>query len=218
MFSISIDLIILGLIAGVILFRLYSILGQKDDDGMNVPNKNINFANIIDISAKVKTEEIVDLAILEKDIAPNFKLVVEEIRKIDPNFSLVKFLDGAKKAFEMILTAFSENDRETLKYLLSESVYKKFASEIDKRIQNNVRLNLTLVALPVIEIKDIQLEKQKVTINVLYNSQQITLLKNDKGEVIEGNSSQIDNVEDIWTFTKELSGKQNWLLVNVNAV
>ena len=216
MFNVSPDLIILALIAGVILFRLFTVLGRKDDDGGNIVNIKNNSAlnNIIDISAKA--EEVVNIAELERDIAPEFEEVLTNVRKIDTNFSLKKFLDGAKKAFEMVLIAFAENDRATLKNLLDENIYKQFISEIDKRIKNNVTLNLTLVALPVVEIKNIQLVKNKLSIDIFYGSQQITLLKNDKGEIIEGNSSQIDNVEDMWSFSKTIN-YTDWKLVKVNA-
>lgn len=216
MFSISADIVILALVAGVVLFRLYSILGQKDDDGVTIQDKNF-IPNVIDISGRVKTEEAVDLSELEKDIAPSFNNVLEQIRKIDANFSLRKFLEGAKRAFEMILIAFSENDRDKLKFLLNDEVYKQFIQEIEKRTQNKIKVSLTLVALPVVEIRNIQLIDKKVIIDVFYNSQQITLLKNETGEVIEGNPSQIDNVEDMWRFAKDLNDKQNWLLINVNA-
>ncbi len=218
MLTISPDLIILGLIAGVILFKLYSVLGRKDDDGkMMMPTKNSIFKEAIDISSIVKTEEVIDLATLEKDLAPGFEETIAKIRKIEPNFSLQKFLDGAKNAFEMILTAFAGNDRELLKNLLNEVIYKQFTREIDQRIRNKVSLHLSLVALPITEIKDIQLRNNILTIDMLFGSQQITLLKNDKGEIIEGDPSQIDHVEDLWTFSKELNGQQNWLLVKVNA-
>lgn len=215
MVTISPDLIILGLIAGVILFRLYTTLGKRDDDG--IITHGAAFNNIIDISSVAKEEKIEDILFLDKDLAVGFEEVLINIRKLDPNFSLRKFMDGAKKAFEMIILSFADNDRDTLKNLLGNDVYKQFIGEIDKRVKNEVTLNLTLVSLPLVEIKNIQLDRAQVSIDVLYNSQQITLLKNSKGEIIEGNSSQIDNVEDIWTFSKKLNSSESWLLVKVNA-
>ena len=217
MVNISPDLIILGLIAGVILFRLYSVLGKKDDDSITTPNK-MGLNNIIDISSTAKSEDMkqVNLAELEKDIAPEFNDVIEKIRKLDTTFSLQKFLNGAKKAFEMILASFSSNDRNILKSLLSPDVYNQFIKEIDNRLKNNINLSLTLVSLPVVEIKNIQLDGKKVIIDMFFVSQQITLLKNDQNEIVEGNPSQIDNVEDVWRFSRELNSKENWLLINVN--
>lgn len=211
------DVIVLGFIAGFILYRLYITLGRKDDDGSSQAKKN-DFSGIIDISSMVKTvdETPIQLSPAEISLSTGFEDVIARVRKIEASFSLEKFLDGAKKAFEMVLTAFAENDRQTLENLLSNNTYKQFIKEIDKRIKNGITLNLTLVALPKVEIKDIQLRNNIVSIDVFYYSQQINILKNNKGEVIEGDVSQIDNVEDIWTFSKELNSS-NWLLVKVNA-
>ncbi len=216
---ISADIIVLGFVAGFILYRLYITIGRRDDDGniQKTTQKN-DFSGIIDISSMVKTvdEEPISLSPVEISLSVGFEEVIEKIRKIEENFSLEKFLNGAKKAFEMVLTAFAENDRQTLENLLDDNTYKQFINEIDKRIKNGVTLNLTLVALPKVEIKNIQLQNNKVSIDVFYHSQQINLLKNSAGEIIEGDVSQIDNVEDMWTFAKELNSG-NWLLVKVNA-
>jgi predicted lipid-binding transport protein (Tim44 family) len=219
MLTVSPDILILGFIAGFILYRLFSILGRKDDDG-NLSNqiKNDTFKEMIDISSVTKVEEIkVDLAKLEKDLAPGFESVVEQIRKLEPNFSLQKFLDGAKMAFEMVIAAFASEDRATLKDLLDADTYKQFSGEIDKRKENKITLDLTLVSLPLIKIENIQLKNNKIAIDVLYASQQINLLKNSDGNIIEGIPSQIDHMEDVWTFAKTLNSRETWKLVKVNA-
>lgn len=216
---ISADIIVLGFIAGFILYRLYTTLGRKDNDGnLHPTTKKNNLSGIIDISSMVKTidEPSYKLSSIEISLRDGFEDVVDKIMKIEENFSLEKFLNGAQKAFEMVLTAFAENDRQTLENLLDKSTYKQFISEIDKRIRNKVTLNLTLVALPKVEIKDINLRNKRLSIEVFYHSQQINLLKDDKGNIIEGDVSQIDNVEDTWTFSKELNSNQDWKLVKVN--
>lgn len=218
MHTISSDLIILALIAGFILFRLFTVLGRKDDDGnITIASKERDSNNIIDISSIAKEEEIMDLAVIEKDLALGFENILQKVRQIEPSFSIQKFLDGAKKAFEMILTSFSENDKISLKRLLSEDVLKQFTNEIEKRVANSVDLQLTIVSILSTKINNISLKNDVITIEVIFESQQIVLLKNDKGEIIQGNPSQIDNVEDTWSFSRELNGKNNWLLVKVNA-
>ena len=217
---VSADIIILGFIAGFILYRLYITIGRKDDDGsINSIMKKSDFSEIIDISSMVKTvdEQPIHLSPVEIGLSAGFEDVVARVRKIEANFSLEKFLDGAKKAFEMVLLAFADDDRQTLENLLDNNIYKQFTSEIDKRIKNGVTLNLTLVALPKVEIKNIQLRNNILSIDVFYHSQQISILKNKTGEIIEGDVSQIDNVEDMWTFAKELGSGNNWQLVKVNA-
>jgi predicted lipid-binding transport protein (Tim44 family) len=219
MFTVSPDILILGFVAGFILYRLFSVLGRKDNDGdISISTQEDINKNMIDISAITKAEDSkIDIASQEKDIAPEFEGILEEIRKLDPVFSLKKFLDGAKLAFEMIIEAFAANDRNTLKELLDKNTYKQFEKEIERRIENKITLDLTLVALPVVKIKNINLVGKKVTIDMLYESQQITLLKDQKGNIVEGDSSQIDHIEDFWSFSKELNAVEDWKLVKVNA-
>ncbi|MCT4634741.1 MAG: Tim44/TimA family putative adaptor protein [Rickettsiales bacterium] len=213
----SADIIVLGFVTGFILYRLYTTLGRKDDDGSHYTTKKNDVSGIIDISSMVKTvdESSSELSPIETSLSAGFEDVVAEIKKIEKKFSLEKFLNGAQKAFEMILTAFAENDRQTLEKLLDKNTYKQFISEIDRRIKNEITLNLTLVALPKVEIKNIKLRNKTLSIEVFYHSQQINLLKNKKEEIIEGDVSQIDNVEDTWTFSKELNSNEDWKLVKV---
>lgn len=217
MFTMSSDIIILGMLAGFILYRLYLILGQKEDDA----HSSVSAHNpvIVDISELVKTvvEDNTLQSEAETKLAKGFEDVVIKIRELDNKFSLEKFLKGAKNAFEMVLTAFAENDRQTLENLLDKKTYNQFISEIDGRIKNGINLNLTLVALPIVEIKNIQLMDNKVFIDVFYQSQQINILKNNQGEIIEGDVSQVDNIKDVWTFSKDLKLSDRWHLVQVNA-
>ena len=218
MFTVSADILILGFIAGFVLFKLFSVLGRKDDDGeVVISTKDKSVINMVDISPAVKGKEVIDLSIVEKNLAPGFEKVLEKIRVKEQNFSLQKFLEGAKTAFEMVLLAFAENDRATLKDLLDGDAYKQFIAEIDLRKKNKVVLELTLVALPVIKIENIEFANNKVSIDVMYGSQQINIIKNDKGDIIEGNASQIDHMEDVWSFEKSLNSRGAWKLVHVNA-
>lgn len=216
MFSISPDIIILGFIAGFILFRLFTLLGKHDEDGKVVINEHER-NKVIDITSTAKVEEMFVNAAEEANLAPGFTDVMDKIRVDLPSFSVKKFIAGAKTAFEMILTAFANNDRETLNSLLDSLTLKKFISEIDKRITNNHILNLTLVAINNLLIKNISYDNKIITIKVFIESQQINLIKNPEGNIIEGDPSQIDTVEDVWTFSKNLNSGEDWKLVSVNA-
>src|SRR5690606_14094537 len=63
--------------------------------------------------------EIEQAAAGNAELAAGLKSVVE----VDPIFSPKSFLEGAKQAYEMIVTAFAEGDRQTLKNLLDKSIF-----------------------------------------------------------------------------------------------
>src|SRR6185503_14686762 len=56
-----------------------------------------------------------------------------EIFRADPAFDPGNFLQGAKAAYEIIVTAFAEGNRKTLKNLLNSEVYDGFVGAIGDR-------------------------------------------------------------------------------------
>ena len=61
---------------------------------------------------------------------------LENVYKKVSNFDHKQFLDGAKKAFEIIITAFNNGDKKTLKNLVSKDVYDAFEKAIDQKTNN----------------------------------------------------------------------------------
>src|SRR4051812_24975323 len=72
---------------------------------------------------------------------------LEKIAGADPQFSVAHFLDGAKMAYEMIIGAFAEGDKQALKDLLSREVFDSFAGAIDERQRNSETLEQKFVAM-----------------------------------------------------------------------
>ena len=55
------------------------------------------------------------------------------IKDADGSFEPKGFVDGAKMAYEMIVMAYADGDRKTLKNLLSREVYDGFVAAIGER-------------------------------------------------------------------------------------
>ena len=54
-----------------------------------------------------------------------------------------------------------------------------------------------------------------VKITVKFISEQVNLLKNKDGEIIEGDEQYIQNITDVWTFERSItSASPNWLLTS----
>ena len=65
------------------------------------------------------------------------------------------------------------------------------------------------------EIKNVKFLKNSVKITVEFNSEQINILKDCKGEVLEGDENFVQKITDIWTFERSLNAKNNnWILVS----
>ena len=55
------------------------------------------------------------------------------LHEADERFNPDNFIVGAKSAYQMIVAAFAEDDRKTLKKLLATEVYEGFSTALDDR-------------------------------------------------------------------------------------
>lgn len=215
------DIIVFAIIAAFVVSRLFKVLGDtKYDRDQSEETKKFyeEYRNEMasDISAKKEIMQQINIAsAYEASLDQNDRNLFEAIRKYRPTFTADEFIDGAKEAFEMILKAFSEHNREQLSYLLSMDVYSDFLTEIERREAAGQVHQVTLVALDSAEIQSTELEKGVASIVVKFVSEQIHLIKDAKTkELLSGNPSKVTKVEDVWTFSKSIKSKDNvWKLV-----
>ena len=184
-----IDIILLAMIAGFIFLRLRGILGKRTG-----------------FSEKLSTD---------------FK---QEIQKETTNKNLKnqtfddsakqEFLNGAKAAYEMIVTSFAKGDKNVLKPLLNKEIYQNFSDEIDNRKKENIKSELTFVGVKSAKIKNFEKKDNIYTFTVDFVSEIITCKKDKNNKVIEGSPDIIKTVNDVWKFSKNMwSSNPNWYLV-----
>lgn len=139
---------------------------------------------------------------------------MKEILAKDDSFNPDSFIDGAKMAYEMIVTSFSDGDRATLKNLLSREVYDGFASAISERESRKEQVRSNFVGIEKAEIKSAGVIDNDSQVTVEFVSQIISSTHNASNEVVEGDPDQVVEVHDIWTFAKDVRSKDpNWKLV-----
>lgn len=215
------DILILALIAGFIILRLRSVLGQRREgdtiDFMQRLKPSAENADTIvqlpDKSLKQKPKEQADIYMAaltdEKLIA-----ALGAIKGKDAQFTAQWFLDGAHQAFEMVFDAFNRGDKPALKALLSDAVYQQFVSEIDARAAQDNKNDSTLVAIESKNIIQAALNGVLAQITVKFVSEQIHVIRNDKGEIVEGNPSTTQLVEDEWIFERDVTSRSpNWKII-----
>ncbi len=225
------DLIFFAAIAAFVCWRLYTVLGKKvdidrRDDSKDSKSKRVMGSLIqpigIDESVKsqpkkkepkAKSAKTANEQKLPKQVAE----ALEKVVSIDSGFEVAKFISGAKMAFEMIFDSVKDNDRDTLKMLLSDDMYKEFEQNLDARIANKDEIQeTTLVAVKSANLESISLSGSVALINVEFSSEQISVVKNKDGAIIEGDPSQIDIVEETWSFERDLkSSNPNWKIVEI---
>ncbi|RCL00229.1 MAG: Import inner membrane translocase subunit Tim44 [Candidatus Tokpelaia sp. JSC188] len=136
------------------------------------------------------------------------------IRKADFTFSPVRFRDGAKTAYEMILTAFAKGNREVLKNLLVKNIYEEFAQAIDEREANGHSIRFSLVSINDAEIIEAIMQKNEAYITMRLSSEIISATYDKENKLLDGNPQSIVTIRDRWTFVRDTHTRDpNWRLV-----
>ncbi len=214
------DIIILLVVVVLVFSKLKSLLGTRPDNFEQRKISDENAAKIFDMIVKeAEKNAAAEARNMEKE---EVQVPEEELSEIDkvlvkiPGFNREKFLTGAERAFEIIISAFSKGDVETLEMLVSKSLLKKFQEIIEKRKAEGITSETDFIGFDDVEITNAKISKSEVAkITVRFVSEQVNILKNKDGEVIEGDENFIQNITDSWTFERALtSTNPNWLLVS----
>ena len=199
------DIIILLVVVVLVFSKLKSLLGTRPDNFEQRKISDENAAKIFDMIVKeAEKNAAAEARNMEKE---EVQVPEEELSEIDkvlakiPGFNREKFLTGAERAFEIIISAFSKGDVETLEMLVSKSLLKKFQEIIEKRKAEGITSETDFIGFDDVEITNAKISKSEVAkITVRFVSEQVNILKNKDGEVIEGDENFIQNITDSWTF------------------
>jgi predicted lipid-binding transport protein (Tim44 family) len=143
---------------------------------------------------------------------------LDAIAAADPGFDAQDFLAGARGAYEMIVTAFAEGDRRTLRNLLARDVFDGFASAIADRESRGETMESRFVSIDKADIIGAELKGKSAQVTIRFVSQLISVTRNKAGEAIEGSADSVTDVNDIWTFAREAGSRDpNWKLVATEA-
>jgi len=139
---------------------------------------------------------------------------LKELYTNDNSFTPEAFIDGAKMAYEMIVTSFADGDRKTLKNLLSREVYDGFAAAISDRENRGEQVRSSFVGIEEAKVREAGVTDSDAQITVEFVSQIISSTVDAKGNVIDGDPDQVGEVRDLWTFARDIrSNDPNWKLV-----
>jgi predicted lipid-binding transport protein (Tim44 family) len=141
------------------------------------------------------------------------------IAAADRTFDPDAFLVGAKAAYEMVVTAFAEGDRKTLKQLLSRDVYDGFVAAIGERESRGETIEFKFVGIDKAEITGAALKGSTTQVTVRFLSKLISATHAKDGNVIDGDPVRVGDVTDIWTFAREVTSRDpNWKLIATESV
>ena len=192
------DILILAVLAGFVLLRLRSVLGRRtgnektDTSSFNYESNNT-----------------------DSKVEPSIKIPPVDRNTFigDSWFDSKDFLNGANKAYELIVTNFENGNKKALTPFLEKSVLSNFSEVIDQRQQDNYTVEFSFIGIESSEIVHKDFKNDPMEVTVRFISEMITCIRNNKDEIISGSMNQVQKITDVWTFTKSKKVKSdNWLL------
>ena len=139
---------------------------------------------------------------------------LRELMKVDPAFDPKSFFQGARMAYEMIVTSFANGDRKTLRDLLSREVYDSFDKAIAEREARGETVKFTFVGISKLELAHVDIRGTEVQITLNIASQLISATLDRNGKVIDGDEETVAEVNDIWTISRDMRSRDpNWTVI-----
>jgi predicted lipid-binding transport protein (Tim44 family) len=140
------------------------------------------------------------------------------IARADQGFDAKEFMNGARTAYEMIVMAFAEGNRNLLRDLLSPDVFQGFEQAIKTREMAKETIEQSFVGITSADMIEAELNGRIAQVTVKFVSELISAVRSAAGEVLSGDPKKIKEVTDIWTFARDTSQRDpNWRLVATQA-
>ena len=200
------DILIFGVIAIFLIFRLKNILGTKtdfEDNGLKEKKQPKQFSNVVSLKTNKNN---------------SFNDEIDKIIKVDSNFDMVNFLDGSKTFFEMVLKSFVSGNLDNVKDFIKPSVLKSFKNAINDRNKESETLIIDLISVEKNKIVSSVITKSSIRINVVFETLQITALMDKNKKIIDGDTDKEILVKDEWIFEKKIKDQNpNWTLIETKS-
>ncbi|MCM1322570.1 MAG: Tim44/TimA family putative adaptor protein [Acetobacter sp.] len=203
------DIIFLLVLVVFIFGKLKNVLGTGAEDAKVIMIPKEQFDKVYKELKKNAQSGVGEMAVDFATLSP----LDRELVKI-PNFNKKQFIKGAQRAFEAILSAFSKGDIQTLSSLVDKDLLARIANVINARKEKGIITEMDLISFVKTEIESVSfVSEDKVNLIVKFVSEQVNLLKDAEGDVIEGDENYVQTISDVWTFEKSLNPKvNNWML------
>jgi predicted lipid-binding transport protein (Tim44 family) len=209
------EIIILAMIAAFLGLRLYSVLGQRaEHEEESIPKRpepqqELRETDAPAVNAPQNAQQFQEVP----GIIPAVERGVREISAADRRFDILGFLEGAKGAYGMVLEAFWNGDRESLKELCDDDVYESFDAAITAREEAGEKLDNRLIRIEEVVIDRASLDGTMARVAVRFVADIAAVTYDKDGAMIAGSLDDAVESRDIWTFMRDVnSADPNWLV------
>jgi predicted lipid-binding transport protein (Tim44 family) len=205
------DILIYAIVAAVMVFWLKNVIGTRHGEERERPNP---FETKETPTTPLDIKPIGDLGTPHTHGNDAVDAGLVQIALADKSFDLNQFKENAGDAFTMIVLAFADGDRDTLKDLCNEAVYHAFENAIKERESKGEKVSTEIHAVRKVEIVAAGVEhKRNAYISILFTADETYVIEDDKGDIIAGHPDRVTEMTDKWTFSRDVkSGDPRWLL------
>ncbi len=216
---VTVEIVILAMIAAFLGLRLYSVLGRRaeheeEPNQARVESKagaaRTGIARAVPEVPQTKPAQRVQAV---PATPPSVERGLREIGTADRRFDAFAFVEGARSAYRMVLEAFWRGDKDELRQLSDGDVYESFASAIDARTAAGESLDNRLVRIEDSSIVEAEYRAPFARITVRFRSDIAAVTRDAEGNVIAGSLHDAIEAIDIWTFMRDVqSADPDWIL------
>jgi predicted lipid-binding transport protein (Tim44 family) len=216
---VTVEIVILAMIAAFLGLRLYSVLGRRAEHEEEPIQARFDAkADVtaapaprqpLDRQANVQAPRPRDLPA----VMPALERSLREIAAADRRFDIQTFVEGAQGAYRMVLEAFWRGDKDELSQLCDRDVYDGFVAAIDARTAAGETLDNRLIRIEDTVITAASYEAPMARITVRFNSDIAAVTRDSEGNLIAGSLDDAIEAHDVWTFSRNAqSADPDWLL------
>ena len=216
------DILIYAAIAGVLVLWLRNVLGTRHGDERQRPNPftqnpdkpSPKPANDLDADSLNPANNTTMRSSYQDYADQAAETGMLQIALIDKNFSPLDFIEKAEEAFTLIITAFARGDRDLLRDLLHDNVYRAFDNAIREREKQGQTVDTEVHAIRKTRIIDAMLVKNRhATLTLRFTADETCVIRDRDGEIISGHPDHVTEMIDVWVFTRDLkSSDPRWFL------
>ncbi|QDL91298.1 Tim44 domain-containing protein [Paroceanicella profunda] len=213
-----IQVLVLAAIALFLVLRLRSVLGTRS--GFEKPDGAPTAGPARPVPGKSATYDVLEGG--DADIAAHAEPgsvaadALRAMKAVEPGFNVSEFIGGARQAYEMIVTGFEQGDISGISRLLSPEVLGGFEDAIAQRKAAGLSVEANFVGVRsarlVAAAFDTRTSQAELTLELV--GELFVVVRNDAGEVVEGDPNQPRQQTDLFTFERTLGQSDpNWVLV-----
>lgn len=209
-----IQLLVLAGIAVFLILRLRSVLGTREGFEKPPLSESTTRANRpeFEVIEGGPDLDITDHVDKDSDSAQ----ALAAMKRVEPEFSVTEFIQGARGAYEWILMGFERGDLDELQPFLADDVFEAFVDVVAAREDQGLKIEAEFIGIRETRVVDVRFDKDTnlAEVTMRFVAEMTSVVRDKGGDVIEGSPTSVKKQKDSWTFARTMGENDpNWILV-----